>query len=75
MVISNDSDLMFPIKAVRQRFGLDIGVYDPSRQRTSAELKSVATFYFPIREGPIKASQFPDVLTDGTGTFWKPPGW
>ena len=33
LVVSNDSDLVFPVRAVRERFGLSIGVSCPVSQR------------------------------------------
>jgi len=73
-VISNDSDLVEPIRMVRQRLGLRVGVINPHKN-TSHALVKVATFYKPIREGVLRASLFPAVMEDAHGRFHKPAGW
>ena len=74
VVISNDSDLVTPIRIARERFGLTVGVLNPhpSRSRT---LAAAADFYRPIRRGPLSAAQFPDRMRDAAGAFAKPTGW
>mgnify|MGYP001087336262 CR=1 FL=1 len=74
VVISNDSDLVEPIKLVGSELGLPVGVLHPPRRHVR-ELDQVATFYRPIRERVLKASQFPPVLVDANGTITKPPAW
>ena len=74
VVSSNDSDLQLPIELVRSKLGKQVGVYDPSRRR-SFQLESAATWYRPLREGPLNASLFPDSLSDAAGTIRKPRGW
>lgn len=74
VVISNDSDLVLPIQVVRSELGKKVGVYSPYK-RASFYLSKAADFYRPIRAGVMKASQFPEVLTDAGGAFRKPPSW
>ena len=74
VVISNDSDLQLPIQMVRTRLAKEVGVFDPSRRR-SFELHSAASWYRPLREGPLRASLFPDTLSDAQGPITKPVGW
>ncbi len=74
VVISNDSDLVEPIKLARNHLGLDVGVLHPHRRHVT-ELSQVAKFYRPIRERAIKASQFPSVMRDTRGTISKPTTW
>ena len=74
VVISNDSDLELPIRMVRTRLGKQVGVFDPSRRR-SFELHNAASWYRPLRRGPLSASLFPETLTDGQGTVTKPSTW
>ena len=74
VVVSNDADLLTPIKIVQDEFGLSVGVLNPQKKPSRA-LKNAADFYRPIRQGPLSASQFPTTLTDATGTFHKPPRW
>jgi uncharacterized LabA/DUF88 family protein len=74
VVISNDSDLVEPIRLVRQELGLVVGVLYPSK-KPSYDLQRYASFVKPIRAGALAASQFPDQLTDTYGAFHKPGGW
>lgn len=75
VVISNDSDLVEPIKIVRYEFGREIGVVNPQKHRTSFELVKVASFCRKIRDNALESSQFPPVLTDAHGSFSKPSEW
>lgn len=74
VVVSNDSDLVLPIVMVRSRLGKQVGVFDPSRRR-SFELHGAASWYRPLRRGPLSASLFPDTLSDSQGLITKPPSW
>ena len=74
VVISNDSDLELPIRMVRDRLDKPVGVFDPSRRR-SFELYSAASWYRPLRRGPLSASLFPDTLTEAKGSITKPASW
>ena len=74
VVVSNDSDLVGPIRMVRQRLGRTVGVLNP-QGNTSFALLKVASFYRPIRRGVLQVSQFPPVITDRDGTFMKPSTW
>lgn len=73
-VISNDSDLIEPIRIVRQEFGCPVGVFNPQRRFSSA-LKQVATFYTKIDEERLRSSQFPDVVYDHAGELRRPDAW
>ena len=74
VVVSNDSDLELPIRMARTRLGKQIGVFDPSSRR-SFELHKAASWYRPLRKGPLGASLFPDTLADARGRVTKPNGW
>ena len=74
VVLSNDSDLAFPIEHVKQHLGKIVGLLNPHK-RPSRELVPLANFYKPIRPGALAACQFPSVITDSNGTFHKPPTW
>ena len=75
VVVSNDSDLLEPIKIVRHELGLDVGVVNPQSGRTSKELAHEASFVKSIRKWVLAQSQFPPVLRDAKGEIRKPPGW
>ena len=74
VVVSNDADLLTPIKIIQDEFGLSVGVLNPQKKPSRA-LKDTADFCRQIRQGPLSASQFPDTLADATGAFHKPPRW
>jgi len=74
VVISNDSDLVEPVRIVTQELGLHVGILNPHIRR-SRELSQYATFYKKIRPGVLGASQFPSALNDATGAFHKPAVW
>ncbi|MBE2181298.1 MAG: NYN domain-containing protein [Chthoniobacterales bacterium] len=74
VVLSNDSDLLEPIRIVRRRFRKTVGLINPQK-RLSYALQPEVDFYKQIRRGVLEASQFPDSLTDSQGTFHKPPTW
>jgi len=61
IVVSNDSDLVEPLRVVRSDFGVDVYLINPQR-RAVAELS-------------LAACQLPLQLTDGVGTVTKPTGW
>jgi uncharacterized LabA/DUF88 family protein len=74
VILSNDTDLVEPIRLVRTELGLPVGVFNP-HPHPSLELRQVATFYRPIRQGPARDSQFPPIMHDADGTIAKPAGW
>lgn len=74
VVLSNDSDLVLPIKIVTTELHLPVGLLNP-HPRFAVELVKVATFRKQIRKGVLAASQFPQTLTDAKGTITKPAAW
>ena len=75
ILVSNDSDLVEPVKIVRNELKLPVGVLNPFVQTPSFDLRKYATFVKPIRAGVLSASQFPSTLKDSNGTFYRPPTW
>lgn len=75
ILVTNDSDLVEPIKIVQNDLKLPVGVLNPRPATPSHELRKFAAFVKPIRQGVLAASQFPPTLTDSIGTFHKPPAW
>ncbi len=73
-IISNDSDLRFPVEIVRTRFGLPAGIFNP-QANASRTLRATASFYRQIHPADLRASQLPAVLADVHGTIRKPAGW
>jgi YD repeat-containing protein len=69
VLISNDSDLVEPVKIIRNELKLPVGVLNPFIQSPSFDLRKCATFVKPIRRGVISASQFPSTLKDANGNM------
>ncbi|MGB7201040.1 MAG: hypothetical protein WBD16_02095 [Pyrinomonadaceae bacterium] len=74
VLVTNDSDLLEPMRIVRQELNLPVGLVNPHKN-PSFMLRPHATFIKQIREGVPRASQFPNTLTDANGTFHKPLSW
>jgi hypothetical protein len=75
VLVTNDSDLLEPIRIVRHELRLEVGILNPHRHTPSRVLTKHASFIKQIREGSLKSSQFPQILQDAHGEFHKPPGW
>ncbi len=74
VVVSNDSDLVEPIRIVTQELKLPVIVVSPF-ERNSIELKKIASSVRHIRNGVLRVSQFPFELEDEVGKFTKPDTW
>lgn len=74
VVISNDSDLLAPIKIARADMGKKVGVLNPQKNPSRAILPHI-DFIKQIRAGALGVAQFSDQLTDQHGTFTKPSSW
>jgi uncharacterized LabA/DUF88 family protein len=73
-VISNDSDLIYPIDYVKRKLGKIVGIINP-HENPSYQLKTAATFYKKIRPAVLAACQFPLTMKDKDGTFTRPADW
>ncbi len=74
VLITNDSDLLTPMKIVRRELHLPVGIINPY-DRFARVLAREASFKKKIRVGVLTSSQFPDTLHDAHGTFHKPASW
>jgi hypothetical protein len=74
VVVSTDSDLALPMRLARTQLELPVGLLKPGKWYAN-ELVRAASFWKPIREGVLAASQLPAQLTDEHGTITKPLGW
>lgn len=74
VVVSNDSDLLGPIKIVRTELGKKVGVLNPQKHPSRAILPHI-DFIKQIRAGALSASQFPSNMQDVIGSFTKPARW
>jgi hypothetical protein len=74
VVVSNDSDLLGPIKIVRHELGKKVGILNPQKHPSRAILPHI-DFIKQIRAGALGASQFPNNMHDAVGLFTKPLSW
>jgi len=83
VVVTNDSDLVTPIREVRRKFGYRVMIlHSCSRpgRGPSIDLRRATSVRgggtpLEIQVAHLAASQFPPTLTDAHGTFHKPAGW
>jgi uncharacterized LabA/DUF88 family protein len=76
VVVSNDSDLVEPIRIIRSELGKRVGVFNPQKQKhPSVELMKNADFVKNIRSGVLSICQFSEILSDARGMFRKPLEW
>ena len=73
VVMSNDTDLVEPIRMVTLERGKPVMVVCPGRWGMAPKLKNVASHVRHIRATLLKAAQFPPLIP-GT-TISKPQGW
>lgn len=74
VLITNDSDLLEPIKVIMSEMNAHIGILNPHATPSRALIKH-ASFMKQIRRGVLSASQFPSQLRDDKGVFHKPTAW
>lgn len=76
VVVSNDSDLTEPIRIVRHELDKVVGLLNPQSRPSQMLMRCMPNFTKPIRAGVLRASQFPQTLTDATGaTITRPERW
>jgi uncharacterized LabA/DUF88 family protein len=74
VIVSNDSDLAYPISYVKNRLGKIVGLLNPHKN-PSVVLMKHKNFYKQIRPSVLAACQFPHQMTDAAGTIHCPPSW
>lgn len=77
VVITNDSDLVEPIRVVRHELARPVGIVNPHppAKRSRDLLAIPPTFYKQIRRGGLARSLFPVTMKDARGIFHKPGNW
>lgn len=75
VLVTNDSDLLEPVRIVRRELGIPVGILNPHRYTPSRVLLPYATFVKVIRQGLLAESQLPGTIRDGAGVIRKPEGW
>ena len=74
VLISNDSDLMSPVKHIKTKLRKKIINLSP-HPKNSIQLKKGSTYAIKITEENLKSSLFPNKLKDSVGKFHKPSSW
>ena len=74
VIISNDSDLLTPIRMAKADCGMTIGLVPP-RAKGSVELKALADFKIDPRVHHLAGAQLPDVVATAMGNIQKPATW
>ncbi len=74
VIISGDSDLLMPLRIVKDDLRKPVGVVNPQHIPCKV-MQNHATFYKHIRKSALINSQFSSPMQDDKGTFSKPHGW
>jgi uncharacterized LabA/DUF88 family protein len=74
IVVSNDSDLLSPIRIVRSEYGKKVGVASP-HTRPSRQMSQNADFRIRVTETALAASQLPESLAVGNSVISRPAEW
>lgn len=75
MILTNDSDLVEPVRIVRHEAGKPIGLMVPVKSPT-ASLAAMVSFSLHIRPGHLSKAQFPEHVIAKDGTLaTRPPSW
>jgi hypothetical protein len=72
-LVTDDSDLAETVTVLRQELSVDVIVLSPRGK--SQQLKQVATDFRHINRSALSRSQFPPVMRDAQGQFYKPSSW
>ena len=76
MVISNDADLLEPVRMVREELGRTVGVLKVEGGQKRCIFSGRAHFIRTVRRGHFEAAQLPRELTDSHGRrISKPAEW
>ena len=75
IVVTNDSDLVEPIRIATKEAGKRVGLLVPVRYPTQS-LIDVASFFLHIRTGHLRKAQFPNPVLKSDGSeIFKPESW
>ena len=75
VIVSNDSDLMEPLRIVRHELGKVAGLLNPQARQSRAMLRCKPTFVKQIRRGVASVSQLPYEVQDKYGSIARPAEW
>lgn len=74
IVLTNDTDLVEPIRMVRREFGIATMLLSPAETPSTTLVRS-ADGVKKLRGGPLSASQLPTDLRDEKGEIHRPTRW
>jgi uncharacterized LabA/DUF88 family protein len=75
VVVTNDSDLIEPIRIVKEETGKRVGLLAPVKFPNNG-LKAAASFYRHLRPGHLLAARFPETLSLPDGrSVTRPASW
>lgn len=75
VVVSNDADLLEPVRLVREVLGLPVGVLKVQGGQRACVFAKQADFVRTVRRSHFAASQLPDVIENEGTRIQKPPEW
>lgn len=75
IVVSNDSDLFEPIRIVTAELSRPVVILNPQINSSKHLQTLVGVTHRKVTIKALVAAQFPQALTDETGTFTKPSTW
>ena len=77
VVISNDTDLLEPIRIVEEELNIPVGVISPFQTNIRGYTNhGKHTFFKVIRNKTMLVNcQFPKQITGKNGSFFRPPEW
>ena len=76
VIISNDSDLLVPVRMVKRDLGKVIGVLRVDKDDRVCVFAGLADFIKPLREAHFANNQFSNPVVDSAGkSIKKPPEW
>jgi hypothetical protein len=76
LVLSQDTDLVEPIRMVRENIGVPVGLVWLDGGRPGSHLANAASFVRHLRAADLAASQFSDPVVRPDGSrISKPPNW
>ncbi|HKG39267.1 MAG TPA: NYN domain-containing protein [Conexibacter sp.] len=74
IVLTNDTDLVEPIRIARDELGLRVALLSPS-DSPARSLRDTVDIVKKVRHGSLQRSQLPTVLADHRGDIHRPRAW
>lgn len=75
MVLSNDSDLVEPLRILKNDLGKTAGIIFPTDRPSKELIGTKVEVIRMVREGVLASSQYAEILQDKKGKVTKPSTW